>query len=404
MGKSPDAFRTISEVAEWLGTQPHVLRFWESKFAQVKPVKRAGGRRYYRPADMLLLGGIKRLLHDDGLTIKGVQKTLSEKGVKHVATLSPPLEDGLSATPEDTAAAIPDIEEVHDLVEGARTEQSEAEEAADNQRAWPSQDAGPRNVEGVRIGLSSDLPETSHADESFVPEASPEQPMAFVEDAVEVPDPAPETAAPVPSPEPEPEAEAAAPTPEPEPEAEPVPVEATDPEPSPPEELEFVPEPEAPEPEPEPVMPEPEPVVAEAEPEDTEPSEPALSDIAAQVGAISPEDLAAASAPSEDSAEADMAAQTWEDAPEADATPAEDDTAPEDTLLDLEPEAAAPPPLLPKVDLVSEEPQELYATPMTAKLARPGASADIASKAEALTPLMAELRTLAKTMRDAGLR
>ena len=93
MSKSPDAFRTISEVAEWLGIQAHVLRFWESKFTQVKPVKRAGGRRYYRPADMLLLGGIKRLLHDDGLTIKGVQKILREQGVAHVSELSQGLDE-----------------------------------------------------------------------------------------------------------------------------------------------------------------------------------------------------------------------------------------------------------------------------------------------------------------------
>ena len=84
MSKSPDAFRTISEVAEWLDTPAHVLRFWESKFSQVKPVKRAGGRRYYRPSDMLLLGGIKQLLHNDGLTIKGAQKVLSDKGIKAV--------------------------------------------------------------------------------------------------------------------------------------------------------------------------------------------------------------------------------------------------------------------------------------------------------------------------------
>ncbi|TNF64463.1 MAG: MerR family transcriptional regulator, partial [Rhodobacteraceae bacterium] len=89
MDKSPDAFRTISEVAEWLGVPAHVLRFWESKFTQVKPVKRAGGRRYYRPADMALLGGIKALLHDDGMTIKGVQKLLREKGVAHVAGFAP---------------------------------------------------------------------------------------------------------------------------------------------------------------------------------------------------------------------------------------------------------------------------------------------------------------------------
>lgn len=89
MSKAPDAFRTISEVAEWLETPAHVLRFWESKFSQVKPVKRAGGRRYYRPTDMLLLAGIKRLLHEDGMTIKGVQKLLRDQGAKHVAALSP---------------------------------------------------------------------------------------------------------------------------------------------------------------------------------------------------------------------------------------------------------------------------------------------------------------------------
>ncbi|WP_223877869.1 MerR family transcriptional regulator [Histidinibacterium aquaticum] len=85
--KSRDAFRTISEVAEWLDTPAHVLRFWESKFPQIKPVKRAGGRRYYRPDDMALLAGIKTLLHEQGLTIKGAQKLLREKGVRHVASL-----------------------------------------------------------------------------------------------------------------------------------------------------------------------------------------------------------------------------------------------------------------------------------------------------------------------------
>ena len=101
MTKSPDAFRTISEVAEWLGTPAHVLRFWESKFSQVKPVKRAGGRRYYRPNDMLLLGGLKKVLHEDGLTIKGAQQLLREKGVKHVAGLSAPLGDEAVAIEQD---------------------------------------------------------------------------------------------------------------------------------------------------------------------------------------------------------------------------------------------------------------------------------------------------------------
>lgn len=90
MEKSPEAFRTISEVAEALETPAHVLRFWESRFPQIRPVKRAGGRRYYRPSDVALLAGIKRLLHDDGLTIRGVQKILREQGVRHVAALMDP--------------------------------------------------------------------------------------------------------------------------------------------------------------------------------------------------------------------------------------------------------------------------------------------------------------------------
>lgn len=94
MSKSRDAFRTISEVADWLDTPAHVLRFWESKFPQIKPVKRAGGRRYYRPEDMALLGGIKTLLHEDGLTIKGAQKVLRDRGVRHVSALGPSPLDG----------------------------------------------------------------------------------------------------------------------------------------------------------------------------------------------------------------------------------------------------------------------------------------------------------------------
>ncbi|MGL4234735.1 MerR family transcriptional regulator [Tabrizicola sp.] len=88
MDKSPDAFRTISEVAEHLDTPAHVLRFWESRFPQIRPVKRAGGRRYYRPSDVALLTGIKRLLHEEGLTIRGVQKILRDHGVRHVAGLT----------------------------------------------------------------------------------------------------------------------------------------------------------------------------------------------------------------------------------------------------------------------------------------------------------------------------
>lgn len=83
-GKSAAAFRTISEVASDLDIPAHVLRFWESKFAQVKPLKRGGGRRYYRPEDIELLRGIRELLYTDGYTIKGVQKLLREGGVKQI--------------------------------------------------------------------------------------------------------------------------------------------------------------------------------------------------------------------------------------------------------------------------------------------------------------------------------
>ena len=83
--KSPDAFRTISEVAEDLSVPQHVLRFWETRFSQIKPMKRAGGRRYYRPADLELLRGIHELLYKKGYTIRGVQLILKEEGVAYVA-------------------------------------------------------------------------------------------------------------------------------------------------------------------------------------------------------------------------------------------------------------------------------------------------------------------------------
>jgi DNA-binding transcriptional MerR regulator len=86
--KAPDAYRTISEAGEEAGLPPHVLRFWESKFAQLKPVKRAGGRRMYRRQDVQLLKGLRRLLYDDGYTIKGAQKYLREHGVASVAALA----------------------------------------------------------------------------------------------------------------------------------------------------------------------------------------------------------------------------------------------------------------------------------------------------------------------------
>lgn len=84
MSKAAEAFRTISEVADELDVQKHVLRFWEARFPQVRPMKRGGGRRYYRPEDLELLRGIRHLLHAEGYTIKGVQKILREHGIDHV--------------------------------------------------------------------------------------------------------------------------------------------------------------------------------------------------------------------------------------------------------------------------------------------------------------------------------
>src|SRR6478735_4096561 len=82
--KSPDAFRTISEAADELGVPQHVLRFWETKFSFIRPMKRAGGRRFYRPQDNAVLSGVRALLHAEGYTIKGVQKLHREQGLTHV--------------------------------------------------------------------------------------------------------------------------------------------------------------------------------------------------------------------------------------------------------------------------------------------------------------------------------
>ena len=90
MAKGPDAFRTISEAAEAVGAPQHVLRFWETKFPFVAPVKRAGGRRFYRPQDIVVLKAIRRLLHDEGLTIKGVQRLHKEQGLARLAAYGDP--------------------------------------------------------------------------------------------------------------------------------------------------------------------------------------------------------------------------------------------------------------------------------------------------------------------------
>ncbi|MCK8462665.1 MerR family transcriptional regulator [Aliiroseovarius sp. S1339] len=202
--KSPDAFRTISEVAEWLGVPTHVLRFWESRFSQVKPVKRAGGRRYYRPNDMELLGGIRKLLHQDGMTIRGVQKLLREEGVKHVAAMSPPLDSDemRDVTPsnvvplagksgkEDTSTkdAKPQIEDAQTIDDNAAAEPEPNTPPAKEERPVAAkseaQPMSPSEKDAAKAPIESEAPFTRGdvADSSDAPlpkeTAAPGQPPA----------------------------------------------------------------------------------------------------------------------------------------------------------------------------------------------------------------------------------
>ena len=104
MAKSPNAFRTISEAADEVGAPQHVLRFWETKFEFITPLKRAGGRRFYRPQDVVVLKAVKRLLHEDGLTIKGVQRLHRDQGLKRLAVYGDP-DGAVSFEPEGAAPA-----------------------------------------------------------------------------------------------------------------------------------------------------------------------------------------------------------------------------------------------------------------------------------------------------------
>ena len=122
MDKAPEAFRTISEVAVELDVPKHVLRFWEGKFSQLRPLKRGGGRRYYRPEDLDLLRGIRQLLYGDGYTIKGVQRLLRENGVRYVMTCWEETAEGSSR------AAVKDIPDI--AADAARSMSESSEDTA----------------------------------------------------------------------------------------------------------------------------------------------------------------------------------------------------------------------------------------------------------------------------------
>jgi len=103
VAKGPEAFRTISEAADELNVPQHVLRFWETRFTFIRPMKRAGGRRFYRPADIAVLRGVRRLLHDEGYTIKGVQRLHREQGLKRLVAAGEGAPVSPVAPPPETA-------------------------------------------------------------------------------------------------------------------------------------------------------------------------------------------------------------------------------------------------------------------------------------------------------------
>ncbi|MGN6310571.1 MAG: MerR family transcriptional regulator [Xanthobacteraceae bacterium] len=162
MDKAPDAFRTISEVAEELEVPQHVLRFWETRFSQIKPMKRSGGRRYYRPDDVDLLRGIRRLLYGEGYTIRGVQRILKAHGIKSVQSLTEnaavvfgPIERAVPARAQDDDddraedlhdAADEGEDETDDDLEEAAGDDEDSEESVPPQRREPELSA-PRRVE-----------------------------------------------------------------------------------------------------------------------------------------------------------------------------------------------------------------------------------------------------------------
>ena len=157
--KAPDAYRTISEVAEALDVPQHVLRFWETKFTQVKPLKRAGGRRYYRPDDVVLLQGIRQLLYGEGYTLRGVQRILREKGVRSVKAIGDGQGEGAEGGPAASPAA---------AVEEVGTAAREASPPEPAQSSEPTQLSDPAMASGP-----SPAPEPSR--ESGAPDAAPAQ-------------------------------------------------------------------------------------------------------------------------------------------------------------------------------------------------------------------------------------
>ena len=178
MDKAPDAFRTISEVADELDVPQHVLRFWETRFGQIKPMKRGGGRRYYRPDDVDLLRGIRHLLYGEGYTIRGVQRILKDDGIKAVqAVWKEGAAQPAAPQPEDREDSVEPADEETETVPAAE----EAPVAAPTLTVMapaPARDAATREV-----------PARQFSRENFQPVTKPTAPEAIAAEPSAVPMP-----------------------------------------------------------------------------------------------------------------------------------------------------------------------------------------------------------------------
>ena len=177
MEKAPDAFRTISEVAEEIDVPQHVLRFWESRFAQIRPLKRGGGRRYYRPNDVDLLRGVRHLLYGEGYTIRGVQRLLREQGQSFVQGVWRAGAETLAARTR-TSNGGNDIEDQADVSSGDGTLSRRERTRAVRQSARPNERREPKLMSpmGSRTGAATDWPPNNGA--NFRPRLTNSSPAA----------------------------------------------------------------------------------------------------------------------------------------------------------------------------------------------------------------------------------
>ena len=177
MEKAAEAFRTISEAASELDVPQHVLRFWETRFSQIRPMKRAGGRRYYRPQDIDLLRGIRKLLYDEGYTIKGVQKILREHGVAHVVSIGRgEVEAGAARPAMPPAGGVAQAGQPTSPPAPAAPAEGQATQPAPEEGAQPAQSA-PQSAQPSQSLQSQPRPRAAEAELSAAARAELQQAM-----------------------------------------------------------------------------------------------------------------------------------------------------------------------------------------------------------------------------------